>query len=490
MNFASVVGFAARNAAESVAVTDSAESATFGELRADTNRVASGLAARGVEPDDHVAIHLPSGVSFLRGYLGALSCGAVAVPVNTRFSDEQVEYVLSDSGAVAVITDGGDGVGTDPGLTGVERFDIEALLRAGSPEHDTTPRRADELAALMYTSGTTGAPKGVYHTHGNLDSNASGFIKYNGWSRDDVALTVCQCFHVTGLNITTTPFLALEATNHIREWDPETVLSAIERHRVTYTFLIPSMVLELLGTERRAEYDTSSLKAIGVGGAPMPKRRIPAVEDAFGCPLLEGYGMTETTPLAALNRSKPGDRRIGSVGRVISEAVELRVEDPRTGATVDPGERGELLWRGETVTPGYRNRTLTETAFVERDGDRWLRSGDIGFVDEDGFLYVVDRRADMFTTGCGEIYPREIEEVIYGIAGVERVAIIDTKDDVHGAVVTAVITGAAVDAETVRAVCERELQRHEVPNRIAFVDDIPRTATGKVDRSGLRARLD
>jgi long-chain acyl-CoA synthetase len=486
VNFANYVDIAARNAPEATAVADRTRSRTFEGLAEDADRIAGGLESHGVGVDDHVAIHMPNGVAFVATYLGAMKLGAIPLPVNTRFTDEQIGYVLRDSGARAVVTEGR----TDIESAGARTVAYLDLLEDGDPHCDVEPRRSDELAELLYTSGTTGAPKGVYHTHGNLEANARGFIRYKEWTRDAVALTACQCFHVTGLNVTTTPFLALEAENHLlAEWDVETALTEIERHEITYTFLIPTMLMDLLDHDAVGTYDVSSLEMVGVGGSPMPKRRIREVEETFGCRLLEGYGMTETTPLATFNRPVPGGSKAGSIGRPATEAVEIRIEDPTTGETVDCGERGEFLWRGDTVTPRYNASQITDEKFVERDGKRWLKSGDIGWMDEDGFLFVVDRLEDMFTTGCGDIYPREIEEVIYEIDPIEKVAIIDTRDEVRGATVTAIIktrAGESVSAADIRAVCERKLESHEVPDRIEFLEEFPRTATGKLDRITLR----
>ncbi|EMA45111.1 class I adenylate-forming enzyme family protein [Halococcus saccharolyticus] len=490
MNFANYADAAARNAPEALAVGDRTRSLTFRELSERSDRVADALERRGVETDDRVAVDMPNGVAFVCAYLGTMKCGAVPVPVNTRFTDQQTRYVLSDSGAVGVVT--ADRRNADHGGEPTTHAYAD-LLDRGASEYDVTPRRSEEFAELLYTSGTTGAPKGVYHTHGNLDANANGFINYNEWSREDVALTVCPCFHVTGLNVTTTPFIALEAENHLLEtWDIEAALTAIERHGVTYAFLIPTMVVELLDHEGLDEYDVSSLQALGVGGSPMPKERIDEVERVLGCTLLEGYGMTETTPLSAFNHPGPEGHKPGSVGRPATEAVALRIEDPRTGDAVERGARGELLWRGDTVTPRYNKRQITENNFVERDGERWLASGDIGWMDEDGFLFVVDRIEDMFTTGCGDVSPREIEEVIYEIDPVQKVAIIDTVDDVRGASVTTVIkrrSEGSVSAAEIKRACEAELESHEVPDRVEFVDEFPLTATGKIDRENLRDRF-
>jgi long-chain acyl-CoA synthetase len=527
MNFAAHVDDAARNVPGRLAPADPNRSVTLEALADGAARVATALEAEGVGVGDHVGLYGPNGVPFVRTYLGIMRLGAVPVPVNTRFTDRQAAYVLRDAGAGALVTTGGTDLALPRGDTPIYRAD--ALDEAGTADHAVVSRRADDDAELLYTSGTTGAPKGVYHTHGNLAANARGIIRCQGFTRDEVALTVCPCFHVTGLNVTTTPFLTLEASNHLLpEWDPEAALTAIERYDVTYTFCIPTMVLALVDEADPAGYDLSSLTAVGVGGSPMPRERIDDVEAALGVTLLEGYGMTETTPLAAFNCRSESGRRPGSVGRPATP-VDCRIEDPETGEPVAPGERGELLFAGETVTPRYTRDRLTEERFVERpvaardiqaDGSgraeasggpdagdrgehrgasdgrgetrRWLRSGDIGYRDPDGFLYVVDRLEDMFTTGCGDIYPREIEEVIYRLDGVETVAIVDTKDDVRGATITALVkprSEGSVTADAVRAACEAELADHEVPERVEFVDSFPTTATGKIDRGSLRDRF-
>lgn len=488
MNFATHVDAAARSAPDSPAVGGSCESLSFGQLARQSDRIADALAHRGVDVGDHVALSMPNSVAFVCTYLGVLKRGAVAVPLNRRFTAEQTEYVLTDSDAVAVVTSGHDE--SVPADVGDETYEYTALLDMEGADADAEPRRSEQLAELLYTSGTTGAPKGVYHTHGNLDANAQGYIDCNRWSRDDVALTVCQCFHVTGLNITTTPFLALEAENYLlTEWDVEGALAAIERHGVTYTFLIPTMVVELLEHEQVETYDLTSLRTVGVGGSPMPEKRIDEVEETLGCTLVEGYGMTETTPLATMNRPDDAGRKPGSVGRPVANAVTVRIENHRTRTPVERGERGEILWRGDTVTPGYNRQQLTESAFVERNGVRWLASGDVGWMDDDGFLYVVDRLEDMFTTGCGDVYPHEIEDAIYEIAAVQQVAIVDSTDDVRGTTVTTIVKcrdGETVSAAEIIRVCERQLESHEVPDRVVFVDEFPRTATGKLDRGALR----
>jgi acyl-CoA synthetase (AMP-forming)/AMP-acid ligase II len=496
MNVTNFVDFAARDAPVKPAVGDDSALLTYAELVERAAGAADALSSLGVGAGDRVGICLPNGVPFLVAHLGAMRLGAVSVPVNTGFTTPQVRYVLDTADAAALVTDESFAdlaERFEAGLTvdGSAGHDFGALVDEADTEFEVVPRRSDELAEVVFTSGTTGRPKGVRHTHGNLVANANGVVKYLDLGRSDVGLTACQCFHVTGLNVTTVPLLFGRAENRmLPAWDPEAALGAIQDHGVTYTFLTPSMLIDVLDYEGAAHFDTTTLDLVGVGGAPMPTGRIDEAEELLGCPVLEGYGMTETTPLAAFSR--PDDSRVhGSVGPPALEVVTLRVEDPDTGEAVEPGERGELLWRGDTVTPGYERPHHDAEAFVERDGDRWLRSGDIGYRDEDGRLFVLDRREDMFTTGCADVFPREIEQVLYELDGVGGAAVIDGRDDLRGAVVTAIVrrTDPSLSAAEIREACEAQLEEYEVPQHVEFVEDLPTTATGKVDRSTLRERF-
>jgi long-chain acyl-CoA synthetase len=231
---------------------------------------------------------------------------------------------------------------------------------------------------------------------------------------------------------------------------------------------------------------------VGVGGSPMPKERIEAVEEAFDCTLLEGYGMTETTPLAAINRPDQEVRKAGSIGPPAEEVVDVRIEDPETREEVGTNEKGEFLWHGDTITPGYfRMPEKNEAALVEREGKTWLRSGDIGRMDADGHLFVEDRIDDMIITGGENVYPREVEEVVYGLDGVAEVAVIGTPHDRLGESITAIVvrSDGAVTADDVESICRAELTDYKVPRRIEFVDELPKTSTRKIDKVSLREQF-
>lgn len=498
MNFANVVEFAAANSPNEPAIGDTERLLTYAVLSQESDVVANALATLGVEPGDRIAICLQNRVEFLVLYLGMMKRGAIPVPVNTQFTDTQVRYVIDRCDASVFVTDEAfetvaSGIETAITVDGNVGHDYRTLLEEANNECVIHPRRDDETAAIVFTSGTTGRPKGVHHTHGNIHANARGIIRYLDLTREDVGLTVCQCFHVTGLNVTTTPLVVLEAENRLlSDWNPELTLHTIEEHEVTFAFFTPNMMTELLECNDVNGYDLSSLTTVGVGGAPIPTTHLEAAEETLGCAVLQGYGMTETTPLAAFERPDSGLRKPDSVGSPAREVVDLRVEDRTTGEAVDCEERGELLWRGDTVTSGYEHRQNDTDAFVERDGRRWFRSGDIGWLDEDDYLFIVDRREDMFVTGCANVSPRKIEGVLYELDGVTKAAVVDTRDDRRGAVVTAVIRcmDDSLSVDRVHAVCEDRLEKHEVPQRIEFVDEIPMTVTGKIDRAALRKTVE
>jgi long-chain acyl-CoA synthetase len=498
MNFATYADTMARNYPNRLAMSDHTREVTFAELQAEVNAVANALEGLDIEAGDRVALYLPNSVGFMTAYLGAMKRGAIPFPINMRFQGQEVQYVLDDAGASAVVTHGQfEDMIVDldvPSLEhlivvdGEEGHSYRDLVGNAENEYAPYPRKEDELAELLYTSGTTGRPKGVKHTHRNLQTNARGLVEANGWSAETVSLTVCPLFHVSGLNVSTTPLLSVGAENHfLPEWDPETALETMDERDVTYVFFIPTMVIDLL--EHGVEgYDLSALETIGVGGSPMPKERIENVEETFGVTLLEGYGMTETTPLAAINRPGQDIRKAGSIGPPATEVVDVRLENPETGEEVGINEKGELLWHGDTVTPGYyKMPEKNEEAFVEREGKRWLRSGDVARMDADGHLFVEDRTDDMIITGGENVYPREIEDVIYELEGVVEVAVIGTPHDRLGEMVTAIVVGDdSLSADQIENHCREQLTDYKIPRRIEFVDELPKTSTRKIDKVSLR----
>jgi long-chain acyl-CoA synthetase len=501
MNFANGVDNVARDHPTNTAVTDPTRELTYGELAEETNAFANALMELGVEPSDRVAMYLPNSVTFLTAYFGAMKRGAIPFPINMRFEGPEIEYVLADAGATAVVTHGQfEDVITDLEVDTLEHIIVvdgdrglayTDLVAKASTEFSVYPRKEDELAELMYTSGTTGQPKGVKHTHRNLSTNARGIVRYLNFGQSSVVLTVCPCFHVSGLNITTTPIVLTGAANHfLPSWDPETALQTIEDEGVTYTFLIATMVIDLLNSGVAHKYDLSSLEVVGVGGAPMPKDRIAAVEETLGVTLLEGYGMTDTTPLAATNREDAPTQKPGSIGQVCSEVVDVRLEHPETREEVGVYKKGEILWRGDTVTPGYYEMPAkNDKVFVEREDGHWFRSGDIGRIDGDGFLFIEDRIDDMIITGGENVYPREIEDVLYAADEVSEAAVVGQSDERLGERIVAFVVGDSTPSD-LDSLCREQLAGYKVPKEFRFADKLPKTSTQKINKMSLRERLD
>ena len=498
MNFANYVDLSAAEAPDTPAVSDPYRELTYAELDAETDAVANALESLGVEPGDRVALYLPNGVTFVTAFFGAMKLGAIPFPVNMRFEGEEVAFVLDDAGANTLVTVGqfeDAAASFETGalehliVAGGERgHDYESLVAEHAGDREVHPRKNSELGVLLYTSGTTGRPKGVQQTHGNLSANAVTFLKIMGWTSRDVALTVSPCFHVAGLHVTTTPFVVAGAANHLLpEWDVEMALSAIEDHGVTFAFFVPTMLIDILDAGVEG-YDLSALETVGVGAAPMPKERIEAVEETMGVTLIEGYGMTEATAMSAVNRPDGEVRKAGSIGPPAREVVDVRIEDPETREPVDTDEKGELLWHGDTVTPGYYEMPgKNEEAFVHREGKRWLKSGDIGRMDEDGHLFIEDRVDDMIITGGENVYPREVEEVLYTVDGVQEVAVIGTPDDRLGERIVAFVVGDAGE-DALEAACRGTLADYKIPREFRLVEELPLTSTQKIDKVTLRDR--
>jgi acyl-CoA synthetase (AMP-forming)/AMP-acid ligase II len=479
-------------------------SLTYEALAEETSAVANALAELGIEAGDRIALYLPNSVTFVTTYFGAVKRGVIPVPVNMRLQREGIEYVLGDAGARAVVTTGQfedlfadmtvDGLEHLVVVNGSEGHQYSSLVEAADTEHSVYPRRGDELLGLMYTSGTTGRPKGVKQTHRNMETNSHAMNLCMGWSRHDVGFTVNPCFHVSGLNVTLAPLLLARAENYlIPAWDPEDALAVIEERVVTTTFCIMTIAIDLLNCESAGDYDTSSLRTFGAGGSPMPSDQIEAFEQKFDCRLLEGYGMTETTANGAINRFDQDVRKPGSVGPPAKEVIDLRIEDPEARAQVDGGDRGELLWRGDIVTTGYYNMPeKNQEAFVEREGEQWLRSGDIGRLDEDGHLFVEDQVDDMIISGGKNVYPSGVEDVLYEIDGVQEAAVLGTPHDRLGEMVTAVVvcSDESITAESLEQQCREHLAEYELPRRVEFTDEMPKTSTRKIDKASLRDSLE
>jgi long-chain acyl-CoA synthetase len=503
MNFADYIDRAARDNAEQTAIAFPGAELTYRELQDQADRLADSLRTEGFEPGDKLALYAPNSPQLAVAVLACLKSGVHHLPLNLRFETEELVYVLEDAGASGILAtdtfadaalslqDKVDGLETAIVPEGYdEGLSLQALIEAGDAGGRNYPAKSDEVAGVMYTSGTTGKPKGVKHTHRNYIGNAMGFVEMYELGATTNTVTVAPCFHVAGLNITLTPTLVAGGTaGLLPEWDPEAYLEMLESVDAHYSFIVPTMMTDLLHLDSADDYDLSHMSAMIVGSAPVPKHAIEEFQERFGVTITEGYGMTETTPLAILNH--PKDKKDGTIGRAYERLVDVKITDPETREELPPGEVGEITVRGETVTPGYHE--LPEVNAEAFDGD-WLYTGDIGWVGEDGFYRIEDRIDDMIITGAENVYPAEVEDIVSQHPDVRDVAVIGTEHERLGEAVTAIVVpaGDELTEDDVIDHCREsdELANYKRPRVVRFVDELPKTETRKVDKVSLRDRFD
>ncbi|MFC5065742.1 long-chain-fatty-acid--CoA ligase [Actinomycetospora atypica] len=446
--------------------------------------VAGALRDLGVEPGDRVGLVSANAPAFPIGFYGALIAGAAVVPMNPMLTEREVTYYLEDSGASAVIAldevaKAARAAGEAKGLPLLElpaAGPAEGQL-AGEPVPEPVERADDDLAVILYTSGTTGQPKGAMLTHHNLDSNARTTVEaLIRTTPDDVIMGCLPLFHVFGLTCgLNAAVLSGASLALIARFDPAAVLKIIEEQRVTVFEGVPTMYGALLDTDARA--DTSSLRTCISGGSALPVEVLHAFEEKFDATILEGYGLSETSPVASFNQPDQ-ERRAGSIGLPVP-GMELRIVDD-SGADVPVGEVGEIAIRGEGLMAGYYGR---EEATAESIPDGWFRTGDLAKADEDGYLYIVDRKKQLIIRGGYNVYPREIEEVLYQHSAIAEVAVVGLKHSRLGEEVGAAVSvrsGAEIDVDEVRAFAKEQLAAYKYPRHIWVVDDLPKGPTGKI----------
>lgn len=461
---------------------------TFAEFDAAAARVATLLERAGVEPGDRVGVMLPNTFAFAFAFYGIIYRGAVAVPMNPLFKAREVAYYLSNSGARALFATpaSADEATAGAAAAGARYWLVDdaglAELIADLPAGDSPVQRDDEdVAVILHTSGTTGKPKGAMLTHANLGRNAEVCVRTMVQIRpDDVVMGCLPLFHVFGLTGgLNAAVLAGAALSLLPRFDPRRAIELIERDGVTVFEGVPTMYSALLGVaDEAAARATRSLRACLSGGASLPVQVLNDFEDAFGCMILEGYGLSETSPVASSNH--PGlPRKPGSVGTPI-EGVEMRVVD-LDGAEVPQDEAGEIEIRGHNVMKGYWNLADATKAAITPDG--WLKTGDVGRIDEDGYFYIVDRTKDMIIRGGCNVYPREIEEVLYEHPAVAEAAVVAVPHDCLGEEVGAAVAlkkNATTDPEELREYVKARVAAYKYPRLVWLVDSLPKGPTGKI----------
>ncbi|HVL56359.1 MAG TPA: long-chain fatty acid--CoA ligase [Burkholderiaceae bacterium] len=472
---------------------------TYGELDSAANRLAHALQAHGIRAGDRVALFLPNVPEFAVVYYAAQKLGAITVSINAIFRAAEVEYLVNDSGAVALVTvselvqhvprarcpalrhvvvcdDGELPAGADATL---------GTWSAGRPERfDAAERAPDDPAALLYSSGTTGFPKGVTLTQSNIASNIATAAGCSGYRDDDRLALFLPLFHVYGQNyIMNGAVLAGATLVMFRRFVPDVVLDSIQRDRITMFFGVPTIFIGLLSMDL-SRWDLSSIRYEMSAAATMPEEVSRRWTERFGRRVYEGYGLTECSPFACYNDRV--EHRFGSVGRAV-DGFELAIFDEHD-REVPRGQWGEIVIRGPGVMKGYWNKPQ-ETADALRGG--WLHSGDIGRMDDDGYVFIVDRVKDMINVSGFKVWPAEVEQYLYRIPEIQECAVYGIPDPVKGEQVAVAVVprkGAPLSPDAVIEFCRANIAAYKVPAQVDVVDELPKSATGKILKRVLRDR--
>jgi long-chain acyl-CoA synthetase len=485
MNLAQTILDAGREDPDHVALKLDDTELTYKLLDGATAHMVGLLREHGVKPGDRVGIMLPNVPYFPVCYYGVLRAGAIVVPMNVLLKKREVGYYLKDPEAKVLIAWGDFAEAAE---TGAEDAGAECLLvkpgefedQVGAAEAVTEVAETDEgdTAVILYTSGTTGQPKGAELSHANLARNAEASQGLFGLGSDAVVLGALPLFHTFGQTCGMNATLGGGGTlTLIPRFDPAKALEIIQRDQVNVFQGVPTMYGAMLHLDNRDDYDVSTLKVCASGGSAMPVELMRGFEEAFGCKVLEGYGLSESSPVASFNHPDR-ERKPGSIGTPI-EGVEMKVVDD-DGEEVAQGEPGEILIKGHNVMNGYWKR---EDATAETIVDGWLHTGDIGKVDEDGYFFIVDRKKELIIRGGYNVYPREIEEVLYEHPDVREAAVLGIPSDEHGEEVAAAVAlkdGASTSADELRAYVKDQVAGYKYPRKVWLVDELPKGPTGKI----------
>jgi long-chain acyl-CoA synthetase len=464
---------------------------TYAELDRAAGRVAAGLRRHGVRPGERVCLHLGNRPEFVLAYYACQKLGATVVALNVTYRRDELAYIVRDSAPAAIVSGGPAAAHLPaPAETPGVRFRVGAAEPGavpfealdGEPPVAATERDRDDVAAILYTSATTGRPKGVMLTHANVVSNAYATVHHLRMTPADVGLCALPLFHCFGQNFIMNALVAAGGTLVLHErFVPGEFLAAIGPERVTLLYAVPTMYIVLLGADLGV-HELSSLRLAFSAAAMLPADVEARWQAVTGLPISQGYGLTESSPFATYNHERA--HRPGSVGTPI-ENVEVRVVDA-DDRDVPDGTLGEIVIRGPNVMKGYLDQP-EETARVLRGG--WLHSGDIGYRDADGYLRVVDRVKDMVNVAGFKVFPREVEEVLFAHPAVREAAVLGLPDPVKGEVVRACVVlrdGHAATAEELIALCRERVAPYKVPAVVEFLAALPKSPTGKILKKALR----
>jgi long-chain acyl-CoA synthetase len=484
-NLSSLLDQAAADHGERPAVRLDGLVLSYAELRDAAGRVASLLSSLGIEPGDRVAVMLPNVPAFPIAFFGALGAGAIVVPMNPLLKSREVDYHLGDSGAKVLFawheaaTEAAKGAaGTGAQVLEVDDPDLHALL-AGLAPAPSMDRADDDDAVILYTSGTTGRPKGAELTHANLTRNAElTAATMLDAGPGDVTMGCLPLFHVFGLTCGLNATIIAGGTlTLLPRFDAGKALEIIGRDKVTIFEGVPTMYAAMLHHPGPAAADTSSLRTCISGGASMPVEIMRGFEQTFGCMILEAYGLSETSPVASFNHPDRV-RKPGSIGTPM-EGVGMRVVDA-DGAELAHGQPGEIAIRGHNIMKGYWGKP---GATAEAIPDGWLRTGDLAKVDDDGYFFIVGRQKELIIRGGYNVYPREIEEVLHEHQAVAEVAVVGIPHAELGEEVGAAVKlkpGAAATPAELRAFARQRVAAYKYPRHVWLVRELPKGPTGKI----------
>jgi fatty-acyl-CoA synthase len=495
---------------ERVAIDYYGTGITYAELKREADALAGYLQERcGVAKGDRVLLYLQNSPQFVIAYYAVLRADAVVVPVNTMNRTEELRHYVDDAQASVAIV--GQELYERIAPLGVLHVIVatysESLRKASDlpiPDFVRAPRMqtagtawrdavgaglvpgehrasADDLAVMPYTSGTTGKPKGCMHTHASVQATTVPYLYWRGAADDSVVLSALPMFHVTGMQAGMNAPLYRGATIVLlSRWDRDCAGMQIERAKVTTWSAITTMLVDFLSNPRLGEYDLSSLRVLGGGGAAMPEALARKLEDVFHLAYVEGYGLSETMAPTHINPPHRPKRQCGGIPIFNTDA---RILDPETRAELGVGEVGEIVVHGPQVFKGYwRQEAATREAFIEHDGKQFFRTGDLGYYDEDGYFFITDRLKRMINASGYKVWPAEVEAMLYAHPGIQEACVIGAPDGYRGETVKAVIVARRPDlkAEEVIEWARTRMAAFKVPRLVQFVDQLPKTATGKI----------
>ncbi len=492
---------AAKQFGDKTALVLSDRSLSFNELDKLSNCFANALMTLGIQPGDRITLYSGNCWEWVVSYYGALKTGAVINPINVMLTPTEVEFVANDCGASIVIASYEKALslksvkensqvreliafGDDALPDGMLSFN--ELLAGGSDAFQIPEIASDSLSTIGYTSGTTGHPKGACLSHHSIVLNVAMTALMHQRSDSDTVVTALPCPHVYG-NVVMSGAIQNGMTLVLHpNFEEQTILKSIQEHRATLFEGVPTMFMFLLNHPEFDHYDLSSLRCCTVGGQTMPKPKMEEVEARFGCPLIELWGMTELGGLGSTFAAN-GPVKHGSIGVALpyTEARIANTED--ASKTLLAGEVGELMIKGGIVMQGYFGNEQATRDTIESDG--WMHTGDVASMDEDGCIFIVDRKKDMILTAGYNVYPAEIERVVAGHPDVALVAVGSIPDEEKGELAKAYIVpkvGVSPNADSVMTYCREHLAAYKVPRAVQFVDDLPKTSTGKVMRRELK----